>query len=248
MINEIILAIIQAASEFLPISSSGHLAIYSKLFSSPNLFYFTLLHLASLFAVLIFLKDDIIKLLKFDSESKKIWFYLIIATIPAALFGFLFNDFIEGMFNSFLSISVSFFITGLVLFSTKNFDKGSKEITKKSSIKIGLMQILALFPGISRSGITISTGIFQGLNREKVAKFSFLMFIPLSLGAFLLEFFKLDTYTFNLSFIIGFIVCMLLSLVFLNVLMRIIKKNKFWLFSFYCWFISLISIILFLFG
>lgn len=245
MINKIILAIIQSFSEFLPISSSGHLALYSKIFTTPDLFYFTLLHLASLFAVLIFLKDEIRFLLKFNKESRKIWVYLIIATIPAAIVGFFLNDFIEGTFNSFLFLSIAFLFTGLILYSTKFFKQNNKELNFKSSLKIGLMQMFALFPGISRSGITISTGLFQGLNKEEVAKFSFLLFIPLSLGAFLLELIKLKNYFFDFSLIIGFLVCFIFSFLFLNLLIKIIRADKFWMFSFYCWLISVISFILY---
>ncbi len=244
MINEIVLAIIQSFSEFLPISSSGHLALYSKIFTTPNLFYFTVLHLASLFAVLFFLKDEIKTLLTFNKESKKMWIYLIVATIPAAMIGFLFNDFVEETFNSFLFLGIAFLLTGFILFSTKFFKNKNRELTLKSSLKIGLMQMFALFPGISRSGITISTGLFQGLNKEKIAKFSFLLFIPLSLGAFLLELIKLENYFFDFSLIIGFLICFSLSFFFLNLLVKIIKANKFWIFSFYCWFMGIISFIL----
>ena len=101
MLNEIILAIVQAATEFLPVSSSGHLALISNLISEPNLFFFTTLHLASLIAVVVFTREEIINLFSFKKQYRKAWLYLIIATVPAALCGFFFKDAIEETFSSF---------------------------------------------------------------------------------------------------------------------------------------------------
>lgn len=241
MLNEIILALIQSITEFLPVSSSGHLALISNIADKPDLFFFTALHLASLLAVLIFTRKEIANLLSFRKEYRKLWIYLIIATIPAALFGYLFQSLIESAFSSLLFLGTAFIFTGLVLFLTK-FTKIRSKFNWKNSLFIGVMQTLALFPGVSRSGMTISAGLLSGIEREKAARFSFLLFIPLSLGAFLLEF--KDAYI-NLSLVISFIICATLSLVFLNLLVRIIKREYFWVFSFYCWLIGLISLLLY---
>ena len=114
MIKDILLAIVQAATEFLPVSSSGHLALISNLISKPDLFFFTALHLASLVAVVIFTRKEIINLFSFEKQYRKVWIYLIIATVPAALCGFLFKDAIEKTFSSFLFIGGSFIFTGVV--------------------------------------------------------------------------------------------------------------------------------------
>ncbi|MFA5992749.1 MAG: undecaprenyl-diphosphate phosphatase [Candidatus Pacearchaeota archaeon] len=250
MFNEILLSFIQAATEFLPISSSGHLALASLLLKQqPNLFFITILHLASLLAVLIFVRKEIIFLLKFGKESRKLWGYLIIATIPAALVGYFLKDMIEGAFSSLLFLGVAFLFTGFVLFLTKFFMKKEqgKEVSIGSSIFIGIFQALAIFPGVSRSGMTISSSLFSGFNREKAVKFSFLLFIPVSLGAFLLE--VKDTVISNfllttpvVTLVISFIVCLILSLVFLSLLFYIVKKERFWLFSFYCWLVGVICL------
>jgi len=242
MINEIILAIVQAMTEFLPVSSSGHLALVSNLISSPNLFFFTALHLASLLAVLIFTRKEIVNLISFRKEYRKLWIYLIIATIPAGIVGLLFNDQIENAFNSLLFLGTAFIFTGIVLLLTK-FARVRGKFNWKNSLFIGLMQMIALFPGVSRSGMTISAGLFSGIDREKAARFSFLLFIPVSLAAFALE--LKDAY-FSLSLAVSFLICFILSLVFLKILTILVKRGKFWIFAFYCWLIGIITLTLYL--
>ena len=245
MLQELLLAFVQAATEYLPISSSGHLAMFGNAFQNTNLFLFTLLHLASLLAVVFFLRKDLIELFKFKKESLKIWEYWIIATIPAALIGFIFSEQIESLFTSPLFLAFAFLFTGTILYLTKCAKTKEETLDTKSRLKIGLAQGLALFPGVSRSGMTISAGLFQGINKEKAARFSFLLFIPLSLGAFILEAIKLETFLITPTMIISFIVCFLFSLLFLNLLTRIIKTNYFWIFSIYCWIIGTLNFILF---
>lgn len=238
MLNEIILAIIQAATEFLPISSSGHLALFSNLISGPNLFFFTTLHLASLIAVLIFTRKEITNLITFKKEHRKGWIFLILATIPAAFIGYFFNEFIEKTFSSFLFLGFAFIFTGFILLLTKiNFKKSDLKWHK--SIIIGLFQALALFPGISRSGMTISSAMYLGVNRKKATKFSFLLFIPLVIGATALEF---GQAYINLSLIVAFFITLVLSLIFLNLLYKIVQKGYFWMFSIYCFVIGVISL------
>jgi len=241
MLNKIILAVVQAATEFLPISSSGHLALISNLISEPDLFFFTTLHLASLIAVIIFTRDEMRDLLSFKKEYRKMWIYLVIATIPAACIGFLFKGTIEKAFSSLLFLGGAFIFTGAILFLTK-FAKRQDSLNAKNSILIGLCQTLALFPGVSRSGMTISSALFLGIEREKAVKFSFLLFIPLSLGAFLLE--AGEGAYFNLSLAVSFFACLIFSLIFLNILLFVVKKEKFWMFSIYCLAIGLISLVL----
>lgn len=240
MLSEIILAVIQAVTEFLPVSSSGHLALISKLFQieAGSLFFFTVLHAASLLAILVFTRKEIEQLLSFDEKYFKMWVFLIVATIPAGLVGYFFHDWFEVAFGSYLMIGVAFLATGLILLSTRNTKVFSK-LNVKNAFAIGVAQIAAILPGISRSGVTISSGMFLGLNREKAARFSFLLFIPLSLGAIILE--SGQAY-FSWSLVISFIITLFLSLVFLNVLIGVIKKGRFWWFSFYCFAVGLLSL------
>ena len=237
MENEILQAIIQAATEFLPISSSGHLALISNLISQPNLFLITILHVASLLAVLVFTRKEIYELITFKHRIK-LWLYLIIATIPAAIIGFIFKDIIEATFSSFLFLGIAFIYTGIILFLTK-FANRIDTLNKKNALIIGLFQIFALFPGVSRSGMTISSALFLGISKEKAIKFSFLLFIPLSIGASILN---IGEAYFSFTLLIAFLLCFVLSLIFLNLLTIIVKKNYFWLFSIYLFIIGLTSL------
>src|SRR3989344_1355156 len=244
MQNAILFAIIQAATEFLPVSSSGHLALLGNLLGEPDLFLITILHISSLLAVLIFTRRELYDLITFKKHSKKLWIYLIIATIPAAIFGFTFKSLIESTFNSYLFIGLAFLFTSVILFLTK-FAHKVDNLNYKNALVIGLFQLFALFPGISRSGMTISAGLFSGIPKEKAVKFSFLLFIPLAIGAGILE---IGEAYFSLELTIAFIICFLLSLIFLNVLTYIMKRNKFWLFSIYLLIIGLISLGLYFLG
>jgi undecaprenyl-diphosphatase len=242
MLTQILLALIQAATEFLPVSSSGHLALVSNLLDKPDLFFFTVLHLASLIAVIIFTRKEIGQLLSFDKKYLSMWGYLIIATIPAALFGFFFHEIIREVFSSYFFLAIAFFFTGGILLLTK-FISSNGGINPGNALIVGLFQIFALFPGVSRSGMTISSGMFSGIEREKAAKFSFLLLIPLVLGAFI---FEMKDFYFSIELLVSFIVCLLASLLFLNLLMKVIKRGKFWMFSIYCFLVGLISLILYL--
>jgi len=250
MIIELILAVIQAATEFLPVSSSGHLALFSILFSEPDLFFIVLLHIASMIAVFIFVRKEIARLFVFDKEAIKLWLFIIIATIPGAFAGYFLKDRIEMAFNSVLFLGLAFLFTGTIILLTK-IPRQKKILSLKSSVLIGLFQAIALFPGVSRSGMTVSGGLFSGLEKEKAAKFSFLLFIPLSIGALLLE--LLDFYKGEIvlnipihTIVISLILCAVLSLLFLNLLMYFIKKDKFWMFSFYCYAIGLLCLVFYL--
>lgn len=243
MRNEILLAIVQAATEFLPVSSSGHLAILSNILSEPDLFLIVMLHLASLFAVLIFTRKELLQLLKFDSESIKYLKFLLIATIPALVVGLSLRNFIENSMSSFLFLGFAYLFTSSILLLTKIPQKKSK-LNSKNSLFIGLFQSLALFPGVSRSGMTISSSLFAGIEKEEAVKFSFILFIPLAVGSAILEFSKVDS--FNLSIlVIPFVICFILSLFFLNLLTYIIKKDLFWIFSIYCFLLSIVCFILY---
>jgi undecaprenyl-diphosphatase len=242
MLYEIFLAIIQSATEFLPISSSGHLAFFSNIFAKADLFLITLLHVASLLAVLIFTRKEIYKLITFEKNYKKMWAYLIVATIPAALIGYFFNSIIEKTFSSYLFIGISFLFTSCVLFLTK-IDFNSSKLNFGNSLFIGLFQIFALFPGVSRSGVTISASIFSGIKKEEAVKFSFLLFIPLALGAMVLNF---ENAYFSFTLLVAFLVCFILSLFFLNLILKITKSGYFWVFGIYTFIMGLTSIIFYL--
>lgn len=242
MLKEISLALIQASTEFLPVSSSGHLAVIGKLIKFNDLGFFLILHIASLLAVIVFVRKELYGLLSFKKEYLSWWKYLVIATIPAAVFGFIFRRTIEESFKSYLSLSIAFLFTGFILYNTR-YSQADKKLGSGNSFYIGLFQMLALFPGISRSGMTISSAMFRGIDREKAVKFSFLLSIPLIIGAIILEESKIYI---SLTTVVAFFVCLMFSLIFLNLVSKIIKQGNFWLFSFYCFLVSILCFLLYI--
>jgi len=230
MIKEISLAIIQGITEFLPVSSSGHLALFGNYFDTIDLSYFTLLHLASLIAIVIYTRKEIYKLITLEEDYKQMWVFLLIGIIPAGIVGYSLNGLISSTFSSITFLGFAFMISGIIVLSTKNFPSTKGKLTKKRSLIIGLAQILALLPGISRSGTTISFGLFSHLKKDEAFKFSFLMAIPLIIGASILEF---SITTLTIPLFTGFVLCIGVSLVSLTLLEKIIKANYFWVFGIY---------------
>lgn len=186
LIQAIILGIVQGLTEFLPISSSGHLVLVQKIFgiTEPALIFDTGVHLGTLIAVFAVFKDDIISILK--KPFQKLTWLLIVGTIPTGIIGILFKDTFEQMFQSGSTLGFEFIITGIVLLWSGLMISGRKEVRETSYFDaafIGIMQGLAIAPAISRSGLTISGALFRNLDREFAARFSFLMSIPAILGA-----------------------------------------------------------------
>lgn len=181
-----ILGIIQGLSEFLPISSSGHLVLFQKLFGiKENVFSFDIaLHVASLAAVVAVMWKDIIEILK--KPFSKLPLLIIVGTIPTALIGMIFSDLFEKLFESGACLGFEFILTGAVLWyaeNTRSKNKRLLEMNYSDALVIGTAQGFAILPAASRSGFTIAGALFRGLNREFALKFSFLMSIPAILGA-----------------------------------------------------------------
>lgn len=195
------LAILQGFTEFLPISSSAHIILPKELLGWPDqgLTFDVAVHVGSLFAVLLYFRKDISLLLgawwrscvvgQHTAESRMAW-YLIAATIPAGLVGFLMSEYVELYSRSMLLIAfTSIFFAGLLYVADRyGSHQGSVEsLSLKSALLIGFFQVLALLPGTSRSGITMTAGLFCGLDRKAAAKFSFLLAIPIIAASGLLE-------------------------------------------------------------
>ena len=247
ILQALILGIIQGITEFLPISSSGHLALFQNYFQEVNVGFDVIVHLATLLAILVFFSKDIIKIIKdiliwdTKSENFKIAVYIIIASIPIALIGFFFRYFIYSLFENLYVVALGFFISGMFLF-TASFSKQNKKLNIKNTFIIGLVQTLALIPGISRSGSTVSTGILQGIDREKAIRFSFLLAIPAMIGANILNFTDLKVVEVW-PFAIGFIAAFFAGLLGIFIFIRYLKLKRFRWFAYYCWFLSLLTII-----
>jgi undecaprenyl-diphosphatase len=196
LLEAIILGIVQGLTEFLPVSSSGHLVLLQRVFNinEPSLFFDTMLHLGTLTAVFVVLWKDIWELIK--KPIQKLTLFIIIATIPAVIAALTFSDTIEEIFVSADFLGICFLITAALLVTAEILSKRAKRRENLKEVKdmhwlhallIGVMQAIAIPPGISRSGATISGALFCKLDREAAARFSFLMSIPAILGAVVLQ-------------------------------------------------------------
>ena len=230
-------SIIQGLTEFLPISSSGHLIILKEILNInvKNLDFEIMLHLGTIFSVIIYYKQDIWSMVSQPKKNSNDIFLIVIGCIPISIIGFLSKDLIELYFNDISLLPYSFMLTAMFLFSTKYFN-GKKNLTLKIVFIVGLFQILALLPGVSRSGITIASLLLLGVNQKDSVKFSFFMAIPLILGASLLSinFMKvsyLHLISIIISFFFGWAAIYLTDSLLIN--------KKYWLFSFYCIIISI---------
>lgn len=254
MIEVIFLAIIQGIAEFLPISSSAHLIIFRDVFgigkdvisSNLELTFDIALHLGTALAILVYFFKDFwnmavkgfTKGIK-DKTGKLMW-YIVAATIPAALVGILFEDVIDEVIRTkYPLIAIALIVMGIIIYvvdSKMPREKEVKDMSLKDAIIIGCSQVFALIPGFSRSGTTIATGRFLHLEREDAAKFSFYLSAPVVLGAVVLQLFKID---FNIIasnfgiFALGIIVSFLVGLFCISFLLHYLKSNDFKLFMWY---------------
>ena len=198
LISALILAVVQGLTEWLPVSSSGHLVLFERLLGyEVDLMFNVALHFGTLMAVFVYFGKDILDIfedilkLKWDSANARLGFLIIIATIPAAPIGYFFRDFFEMAFTSLGIVGIGFGITGLILLISslefKGIGKKAEDIGIFRALGIGLAQAVAIFPGISRSGSTIGSGLLLGLKEKDAVKFSFLMAAPVIFGAALLE-------------------------------------------------------------
>lgn len=265
-----LLALIQGLAEFLPISSSGHLALAQFIFGldEPEVAFDIVLHLATLLAVIIFYHQSILDILReiktlpeiFKKALPQIkYFYntrpnfrflclIIVASIPTGVIGLLFEDAFVKLSTSTLAVGVALLLTGCVLkiSGRESGDNGRdiEEMNIKDALLIGFLQGVAITPGLSRSGITISTALLCGLRRDLATRFSFILSIPTILGALLLETLKGFESSFATSdFIIGFLVAAVSGYLALTLLVFIIRKNSFGKFACYCWAVGLAAII-----
>ena len=250
ILQAIILGIIQGLTEFLPISSSGHLLLFEGIFGIQNnsMFFNVLLHFASLLAVVIIFWKDIVDLFKHPFSERVKTF--IIATIPTIIIALIieknFEDFI---FTQFLGFC--FLISAIVIFITFLLRKKTKNqvfsVNRKQGFIIGIVQGIAVLPGISRSGSTICAALLQGVEREESAKFSFLLSIPVILGAMLFETvdgIKSGFGNINaLACILGFIFSFLVALFTIKFMMKIVKNGNWVWFSLYLFLLSIFVIL-----
>jgi len=244
----ILLGIVQGITEWFPISSSGHLVLFQKYFNiQADVFFDMALHIGSLIAILFLFRKDIIKIIKsfFGKEEKSyrnIGLLLILSTIVTGAIVLTFKDQFESLFNSTLTVGIALLITAALLFLTKISKEKRKEVNMINSIFIGLAQGFAFIPGISRSGATISTGMFFGITKEQAARYSFLLFIPTMIASFLIKSYEVSY--FNTNIVLGLIISAIVSFLIIKLLLKIIKSNKFHYFAYYCLILGILVILL----
>jgi len=244
LIQAIVLSIVQGITEWFPISSSGHLALIQNFFGFQNLSYDVYLHFASIIAVIVIFRKDIYKLLKFDAESWEYIRLLITAMIPIFFIGILFRDLIVSMFSNLLFLGFFFFISGIIVYSTRFSEEKKSRIKWFDSFSIGLFQALAILPGISRSGMTISGGLFRNLKKEQAIRFSFLLAIPVMLIASLAESINFISEVDFPILLISFGVTFFISLFTIKMLLGIIKRGNFWKFGIYNMLLGILILII----
>ena len=249
IVQGLILGIVQGLTEFLPISSSGHLVLSQEILDVvyPKNEFEVLVHLGTLTSVLVVFYEDL-KSILFSLKSKKTQsfiLFLVAGTIPAIVVGLGFKDVLDSLFENLMAVGFALIFTGLVLLYSSKVNRQNKEHTMRSSILIGCAQAFAIIPGISRSGMTICTALFLGLSSREAARFSFLLTIPAIAGAGLLT--ALDGsggFQLPLSVsIAGFISSALVGIIALKWLLGWLEQGKFHYFGIYCFVVGLLTLV-----
>lgn len=265
ILQGIIIGIVQGLTEFLPVSSSAHLVFIQKLLGvESSLAFDTFLHLGTLIAVLWFFRWDIIKMLKSwwlsigdllqgrfwkcfkEDPYKRLAWYVILATIPVAIVGVLFEDAIDSLFAGALYVPAFFlFVTGTILYLSQRMASGNvnlNNISKKEALWMGLGQACAILPGLSRSGTTIAAGLTIGLEKEFAAKFSFILSIPAIFGAFILQLKDIGS-ALDVNFLpvfLGFVASIGAGYLAIKWMLDLIQNKSLDIFAYYCWAMGII--------
>ncbi len=240
IINAILLGIIQGITEWLPVSSSGHLAIAEHFLgiTEPLLLNISL-HIGTLLVVLLVFHKDVLQIIRsfarldFRSEHGRLGILILVGSVPTAIIGYSFHDLFASFFTSMTAVGAALIATSALLFFSKRF-AGKRRVDVWDSIIVGAAQGLAIIPGISRSGATISAAMISGVERAKAARYSFLLMMPAVLGAAAYEF---DAAALGADLgpvLAGTAASIIAGYISLRYLLRLIMKGKFHLFAYYC--------------
>jgi len=266
----LILGIVQGLTEFLPVSSTGHLIIFQHLFGldEPQLFFDICVHLGTLMAVLIVFWKDVRQLLRslrlllwsifvkdahfehiFENSEYKMLLLIFFGFFPTALLGVVFHEVGQQFFSSILVVGFMLIITGLLLWTTRRVKQeggGLECFSIRTALIIGLVQGMAIMPGISRSGSTIAAALFLGLSRELASKYSFLLAIPAILGAGILSLHGMFNHPVevNKAVLLGSATSFIVGYFALILLLRMVKKGRLYLFAPYCWVAGIAALVL----
>jgi len=247
----ILLGAVQGLTEFLPVSSSGHLVIFQHILGvqeSP-LTFDVMLHMGTLLAVFVAFWDDIIAILR--RPFSHLTYLIVVGCIPAAVAGYLVAPLVERAFESLLVVGLGLIFTGFALRFSEKWSResiGLKDIpntTYKDAIFIGLLQAVAIVPGISRSGSTIAAGLFAGMERELAARFSFLLSIPVIIGAGIFELSDVTASSLGqnlVPYLIGTLVAALFGYLAIKIVLRLVRHGRLSVFSYYCWAVALLTL------
>lgn len=258
----IFLGIIQGLTEPLPISSSGHVFVLKKLLgiTTTDLNFEIIVNFGSLLAILVIYKDDLIKLIKNffkyfkvkNEETKKDFKYcmlIVLGSIPVGIMGLLFKDSIESKLNNMSIIGIAFLVTSLFLLLVSNIKgkRNESDMNVMDSLIVGTSQVIALIPGISRSGSTLIGGLFRKLDRETALRYSFMLYIPVSVGTTILGLKDLlemnNIHDLVLPYGLGFIASMVVSYFTLRWFIKVVKKGNLKYFSLYTLLLGLLILI-----
>ncbi len=249
LLEILILAIVQGVTEWLPISSSGHLVIVQEYLGLglPMLFD-VVLHLGSLLVVLFVFLKEVLRVLKavakrdFKSQDGKLGIHIVLGSISTAAVGLIFRDAFESYFYNLYAVGIAFIATGCfysLLYVCRRDKYQDRPLNAVDATAVGLAQGVALIPGVSRSGSTITTGLLLKVQKESAFRFSFLLFIPSVVGATVLSIVGFDSpfvpMVDPIGLLVGLVVTVAVGYVALRLLLRIVMKGKLYLFAFYCW-------------
>ncbi|WP_232697726.1 undecaprenyl-diphosphate phosphatase [Brevibacillus daliensis] len=254
-LESIILGIVQGFTEFLPISSTGHLVLFGKIFGlrEAGLFFDTLLHLGTLIAVLIVFRQEILHVLK--QPFGKLARLLVVGTIPTGVIGLTFKDYFEQISQTGQTIGFEFIATGIILFAVDSLRKGTRnftDITYTDALLMGTLQGAAILPAISRSGLTIAGALLRGIAREDAARFSFLLSLPAILGACVLQAKELFDSPLLLTeitpMLVGTLFAAITGYIAIRWMMKIISQGSLKIFAYYVGALGAIILVLQAFG
>lgn len=243
-IEAVIFGVIQGLTEWLPMSSSGHLAIAKEFFGwRPPVIFFVLLHVGTLVVIVAFFRRDIVEVLKalvrrnLRSEEGKLGVCVIVGSVPTAVIGYIFQDLFESFFDNLLVVGAALLATGFLLFFSEQRE-GDKALGFLDSLLVGIAQGTAIIPGISRSGATISIGLLRRVDKETAFRFSFLLSIPAVLGATIAKSGDLNLLIGHgdvIAVVVGVVTSMVVGYLSLKVLRKVVMKKRFHWFALYCW-------------
>tara|TARA_B100001758_G_C18368436_1_gene589920 strand:+ start:258 stop:1049 length:792 start_codon:yes stop_codon:yes gene_type:complete len=256
IINAIILGVIQGLTEFLPVSSSGHLEIAKTILGEvevgqKSMLMTVVLHFATALSTIVVFRQDvtaiIVGLFQFkNNNSFRFSLKVILSMIPAALVGAFFNDEIESLFGGeLILVGGMLLLTGLLLLLADRAKVSEKKVGFKEAILIGISQAIAILPGISRSGATISTSVVLGVDKETSARFSFLMVVPLIIGKMAQDIFSGEITTADADFFAisaGFLFAFITGLIACKWMIRLVKNSQLKYFAYYCFIVGIVVI------